>query len=105
MKPRDSKRRKTGPDDDQDATETKHQEERTGDRVVLLQKLPSASQYERSYSHPDVVTRLVLTALDFLVTGDCSGNIRFWKKSSDKGIEFVRRFKAHSGTCPFALHC
>ena len=88
---------------------------------LYLEKLPSASMYERSYMHRDVVTHLsvarwvstavVLAGLvrpspspplpcvlstDFLITGSMDGHVKFWKKQ-ETGIEFVKHFRAHLG--------
>jgi hypothetical protein len=41
--------------------------------------LPSASRYEKSFSHVDVVTKALFTATDFLLTSDRLGQIKFWK--------------------------
>jgi len=82
--------------------------------------LPSSDYYERSYMHRDVVTHLVVTATDFLITGSQDGHIKFWKiltpdylkqqqilanneqeKNSNSllngPIEFVKHFRAHLG--------
>lgn len=33
---------------------------------------------------------------DFIITTSVDGHLKFWKKS-DKGIEFVKHFRAHIG--------
>jgi peptidylprolyl isomerase domain and WD repeat-containing protein 1 len=53
-----------------------------------------ASTYEKSYSHPGTVTRIIVTPTQFIITADSLGHIKFWKKSS-QGIEFVKRFRPH----------
>ncbi|EDO37228.1 predicted protein, partial [Nematostella vectensis] len=64
---------------------------------VYLQNLPSAEGYEKSYMHRDVITHLVVTETNFLVTASCDGHIKFWKKQ-EEGIEFVKHFKSHLGS-------
>ena len=59
-----------------------------------LSELPSAEMYERSFMHRDHVTHIVVTSSDFVVTGSRDGQLKFWKKMQ-KGIEFVKHFKAH----------
>ncbi|XP_072920628.1 peptidylprolyl isomerase domain and WD repeat-containing protein 1 isoform X1 [Hemitrygon akajei] len=64
---------------------------------VYLDNLPSASMYERSYMHRDVITHIVCTRTDFLITASQDGHIKFWKKKDDEGIEFVKHFRSHLG--------
>ncbi|KAK2707823.1 hypothetical protein QYM36_015492 [Artemia franciscana] len=64
---------------------------------IYLDNLPSSEMYEKSYMHRDVVTHLVLTRTDFLITGSCDGHVKFWKKM-EEGIEFVKHFRAHLGS-------
>jgi hypothetical protein len=89
--------------------------------------LPSSDYYERSYMHRDVLTHLIVTATDFLITASQDGHIKFWKiltpdyikqqqtatnylankNNEDKEsntnslingpIEFVKHFRAHLG--------
>lgn len=90
--------------------------------------LPSSDYYEKSYMHRDVVTHVIVTSTDFLITGSFDGHIKFWKiltedylkqqlttpvyqsnkANDDKDrsvnfsngpIEFVKHFRAHLGTC------
>ncbi|XP_043919297.1 peptidylprolyl isomerase domain and WD repeat-containing protein 1 [Protopterus annectens] len=63
---------------------------------VYLQNLPSASMYERSYMHRDVITHLAFTKADFLITASQDGHVKFWKKK-EEGIEFVKHFRSHLG--------
>ncbi|KAJ1926475.1 Peptidyl-prolyl cis-trans isomerase cyp15, partial [Linderina macrospora] len=51
--------------------------------------------YERSYMHRDILDHVVVTKTDFIITTSVDGHVKFWKKSSDKGIEFVKHFRAH----------
>ena len=46
--------------------------------------------------HRDIVTRIVVTATDFVITASADGHIKFWKKMVE-GIDFVKHFKAHLG--------
>ncbi|CAF1478514.1 unnamed protein product [Rotaria magnacalcarata] len=41
--------------------------------------LPSSQYYERSYMHRDVVTHIIVTITDFLISGSQDGHIKFWK--------------------------
>ncbi|CAG0891986.1 unnamed protein product [Darwinula stevensoni] len=63
---------------------------------TYLDGLPCAEMYEKSYMHRDVVTHLVVTRTDFLVTASADGHIKFWKKQ-DEGVEFVKHFRSHLG--------
>jgi peptidylprolyl isomerase domain and WD repeat-containing protein 1 len=68
---------------------------------VYLASLPSATAYEKSYMHRDVITHIVIARdEDFILTGSIDGHIKLWKKMST-GIEFVKHFVAHIGK----LHC
>ncbi|XP_039480140.1 peptidylprolyl isomerase domain and WD repeat-containing protein 1 isoform X2 [Drosophila santomea] len=61
---------------------------------IYLENLPNAESYERSYMHRDVITHLVCTKTDFVVTASLDGHIKFWKKG-ELGIEFVKHFRSH----------
>ncbi|XP_075167285.1 peptidylprolyl isomerase domain and WD repeat-containing protein 1 [Haematobia irritans] len=61
---------------------------------VFLENLPDAECYEKSYMHRDIITHLVVTKTDFIVTGSIDGHIKFWKKM-EEGIEFVKHFRSH----------
>nr|XP_005301043.1 peptidylprolyl isomerase domain and WD repeat-containing protein 1 isoform X2 [Chrysemys picta bellii] len=63
---------------------------------VYLENLPSASMYERSYMHRDVITHVVCTKTDFIITASHDGHVKFWKKV-EEGIEFVKHFRSHLG--------
>jgi hypothetical protein len=41
--------------------------------------LPSSDYYERSYMHRDILTHLIVTTTDFLITASQDGHIKFWK--------------------------
>jgi len=51
--------------------------------------------------HRDVITHLVCTKTDFVVTASLDGHIKFWKKG-ELGIEFVKHFRSHLGW--FLIH-
>lgn len=62
-----------------------------------LDVLPCAQMYEKSYMHRDVVTHVVVTSSDFIITGSVDGHLKFWKKQK-VGIEFVKHYKSHVGS-------
>ena len=66
----------------------------TASRAALA-ALPCCEMYERSFMHRDRITHIVCTTTDFVVTGSCDGQIKFWKKMVQQGIEFVKHFRAH----------
>jgi hypothetical protein len=89
--------------------------------------LPSSDYYERSYMHRDILTHIIVTITDFLITASQDGHIKFWKiltpdyikqqqtatqyqsnQTKDDNdantnslingpIEFVKHFRAHLG--------
>eukprot|EP00730_Choanoeca_flexa_P014568 TRINITY_DN6414_c0_g1_i2.p1 TRINITY_DN6414_c0_g1~~TRINITY_DN6414_c0_g1_i2.p1 ORF type:complete len:620 (+),score=157.07 TRINITY_DN6414_c0_g1_i2:2-1861(+) len=64
---------------------------------LYLSNLPEADMYEQSYMHRDTVTHTVVTSTHFIVTASADGHIKFWKKKTGEGIEFVKHFGAHLG--------
>uniref|UniRef100_A0A8C1BTT9 peptidylprolyl isomerase n=1 Tax=Cyprinus carpio carpio TaxID=630221 RepID=A0A8C1BTT9_CYPCA len=64
---------------------------------LYLDNLPSASMYERSYMHRDVITHIVCSKTDFIITASQDGHVKFWKKKEDEGVEFVKHFRCHLG--------
>lgn len=63
----------------------------------LLENLPAAERYERSYMHRDNVQFVHCTNRTFFViTASIDGHIKFWKKR-EGGIEFVKHYRAHLG--------
>ncbi|XP_067678099.1 peptidylprolyl isomerase domain and WD repeat-containing protein 1-like [Haliotis asinina] len=64
---------------------------------VYMDNIPSAEYYEKSYMHRDVITHIAVTRTDFIITGSCDGHVKFWKKSEETGIEFVKHFRSHLG--------
>ncbi|XP_020615590.1 peptidylprolyl isomerase domain and WD repeat-containing protein 1-like isoform X1 [Orbicella faveolata] len=67
---------------------------------VYLGNIPSAESYEKSFMHRDLISHIVVTETEFLITASCDGHIKFWKRQ-DEGVEFVKHFKAHMGV----IHC
>ncbi|KAJ2722248.1 Peptidyl-prolyl cis-trans isomerase cyp15 [Coemansia sp. Benny D115] len=63
---------------------------------MCLERLPCAKMYERSYMHRESVDFATTTATGFIITMSADGHVKFWKKQ-DKGIEFVKDFRAHLG--------
>lgn len=61
-----------------------------------LKNLPNIECYEKSYMHRDVITHIVVTKTEFIITGSCDGHVKFWKKTQDS-IEFVKHFRSHLG--------
>ncbi|KAM3959254.1 peptidylprolyl isomerase domain and WD repeat-containing protein 1 [Aphomia sociella] len=64
---------------------------------LYLENLPSSETYEHSYMHRDVVTHVLVTKTDFVVTASQDGHLKFWKKQ-EEGIEFVKHFRCHLAT-------
>ncbi|CAD5212795.1 unnamed protein product [Bursaphelenchus okinawaensis] len=62
---------------------------------TYLRSIPAASQYEKSFMHRDVITHVVSTKTDFVITASRDGHLKFWKKKHAEGIEFVKHFKCH----------
>ena len=46
--------------------------------------------------HRDVVTHVLVTPTDFIITASQDGHVKFWKKQ-EVGVEFVKHFRAHLG--------
>lgn len=61
---------------------------------LYLNNLPSCESYEKSYMHRDVITHILCTKTDFIITASCDGHVKFWKKM-DTDIEFVKHFRSH----------
>ncbi|XP_049876869.1 peptidylprolyl isomerase domain and WD repeat-containing protein 1 [Pectinophora gossypiella] len=61
---------------------------------LYIENLPSSETYERSYMHRDIITYVVVTKTDFVVTASQDGHLKFWKKQ-EEGIEFVKHFRCH----------
>ena len=43
---------------------------------VYLESLPAAEMYEKSYMHRDVVTDVIVTPNEFVITASCDGQVR-----------------------------
>ncbi|KAJ3308521.1 Peptidylprolyl isomerase domain and WD repeat containing protein 1 [Boothiomyces sp. JEL0838] len=63
---------------------------------LYLSNLPNTDSYEVSLMHRDTVILVFITKTDFLITCSVDGHVKFWKKT-EKGIEFVKHFRAHLG--------
>lgn len=63
---------------------------------ALLEELPCALMYEKSYMHRATVTRVAVAATGFVLTASADGHVKFWRKQP-VGIEFVKHFVAHLG--------
>ncbi|XP_067125124.1 LOW QUALITY PROTEIN: peptidylprolyl isomerase domain and WD repeat-containing protein 1 [Centruroides vittatus] len=63
---------------------------------VYLDNLPSAEAYEKSYMHRDIVTHVLVTKTNFMISASCDGHLKFWKKE-DQSIVFVKHFRTHIG--------
>ncbi|CAM9602696.1 unnamed protein product [Chrysoparadoxa australica] len=63
---------------------------------VISAALPCSGLYERSYMHRDIVTHVVMTCTDFLITASQDGHVKFWKKMPED-VEFVKHYHAHLG--------
>jgi len=63
---------------------------------ICLKYLPTCEAYEKSYMHRDVVSHILVTKTQFVITASQDGVIKFWKKTTN-GIEFVKSFKSHTG--------
>lgn len=61
---------------------------------LFLNNLPSCESYEKSYMHRDVITHVVCTKTEFVITASCDGHVKFWKKM-ENDIEFVKHFRSH----------
>nr|XP_034189826.1 peptidylprolyl isomerase domain and WD repeat-containing protein 1 isoform X2 [Osmia lignaria] len=64
---------------------------------VYTDNLPCCECYEKSYMHRDVITHIVVTKSNFVLTASCDGHVKFWKKQEEL-IEFVKHFRAHLTT-------
>ena len=64
---------------------------------LFLDNLPAGEMYEKSYMHRDVVTDVLVTSNDFIITASRDGQVKFWKKQP-ASIEFVKHFRSHVGS-------
>ncbi|XP_052774454.1 peptidylprolyl isomerase domain and WD repeat-containing protein 1-like [Mya arenaria] len=65
---------------------------------LYMKNLPSSEAYERSYMHRDVIKFVAVTKTDFVLTASCDGHLKFWRKTEEAGIEFVKHFRCHLGS-------
>uniref|UniRef100_H2YC14 peptidylprolyl isomerase n=1 Tax=Ciona savignyi TaxID=51511 RepID=H2YC14_CIOSA len=67
--------------------------------------MPDSDRYERSFMHRDTLTHVCVTKTDFVLTASSDGHVKFWKKQ-ERGVEFVKHFRAHLGaiTCMSASY-
>lgn len=65
---------------------------------LYLENLPSSESYEKSYMHRDVVRFVAVTKTDFILSASCDGHLKFWRKTEEAGIEFVKHFRCHLGS-------
>jgi peptidylprolyl isomerase domain and WD repeat-containing protein 1 len=63
---------------------------------LFLDNLPNSDCYEKSFMHRDIVTHIVVTKTEFVITASVDGHVKFWKKL-EQGIEFVKHFRCHLG--------
>ncbi|XP_064604949.1 peptidylprolyl isomerase domain and WD repeat-containing protein 1-like [Liolophura sinensis] len=47
--------------------------------------------------HRDVITHLAVAKTGFIITASCDGHVKFWKKTAEEGIEFVKHYRSHLG--------
>jgi len=64
--------------------------------LTLLENLPAADRYEKSYMHRAQIVFTTVTKSHFIITCSIDGHVKFWKKQ-DGGIEFVKDYRAHLG--------
>lgn len=62
---------------------------------TYLRSIPAAAQYEKSFMHRDVITHVIATETDFIITASVDGHLKFWKKKYAEGVEFVKHFRCH----------
>ncbi|XP_045159087.2 peptidylprolyl isomerase domain and WD repeat-containing protein 1-like isoform X1 [Mercenaria mercenaria] len=65
---------------------------------LYLENLPNSESYEKSYMHKDVVKFVAVTKTDFILTASADGHLKFWRKTEEAGIEFVKHFRCHLGS-------
>ncbi|VDK67293.1 unnamed protein product, partial [Cylicostephanus goldi] len=83
-------------EDVDDAPEAKKPKERKLKfESTYLRSIPSASQYEKSFMHRDIITHVLATETDFIITASIDGHLKFWKKKYAEGVEFVKHFRCH----------
>jgi peptidylprolyl isomerase domain and WD repeat-containing protein 1 len=71
--------------------------------AVAIFRLPfllNSTVFFQSFMHKDVVTHVIATRTDFIISASRDGQIKFWKKMPEL-VEFVKKYKAHSGLSRF----
>lgn len=63
---------------------------------IFIKELPECEAYEKSYMHRDVISHVLVTPTQFIITCAIDGTLKFWKKTLG-GIEFVKHYKCHPG--------
>uniref|UniRef100_A0A158P6J7 peptidylprolyl isomerase n=1 Tax=Angiostrongylus cantonensis TaxID=6313 RepID=A0A158P6J7_ANGCA len=86
--------KRKGPTDSDNAPSNK-KERRLKFESTYLRSIPSATQYEKSFMHRDVITHVIATETDFIITASADGHLKFWKKKYAEGVEFVKHFRCH----------
>ncbi|KAJ3242477.1 hypothetical protein HDU81_003185 [Chytriomyces hyalinus] len=82
---------------DADAAPKKKKQRVLAHEPLYLANLPLCDMYEKSLMHRDIVNTVTVTPVnDFLITTSIDGHVKFWKKT-DKGVEFVKHYRAHLG--------
>ncbi|KAI8607924.1 hypothetical protein BC830DRAFT_1157432 [Chytriomyces sp. MP71] len=77
------------------APETRQRSRVLRHEALFLANMPSCDMYEKSLMHRDTVNTVTVTPRnDFIITTSVDGHVKWWKKT-DKGIEFVKHYRAH----------
>jgi peptidylprolyl isomerase domain and WD repeat-containing protein 1 len=64
---------------------------------IFLDQLPSAHMYEWSYMHKTEVTHTLVTPnTHFVLTASRDGELKFWKKTIQHQLVFVKEYVAHT---------
>ncbi|EEP81214.1 peptidyl-prolyl cis-trans isomerase D [Uncinocarpus reesii 1704] len=65
---------------------------------LYIDALPASLRYSKSLMHKEQLSFITITPhTDFLITSSIDGVVKFWKKMA-VGVEFVKEFRAHTGT-------
>ncbi|EPX71822.1 WD repeat containing cyclophilin family peptidyl- prolyl cis-trans isomerase Cyp9 [Schizosaccharomyces octosporus yFS286] len=62
----------------------------------LLENIPDATRYRRSFMHKDNLHSCYSTKSNLILTISYDGHVKFWHKTTD-GIEYIKDFPAHNG--------
>ena len=68
---------------------------------VILENLPCADLYERSYMHKEnLIIVLASSKSNYIITVSIDGHVKLWRKIF-RLIDFAKHFRAHTGivTC------